>query len=424
MTVFRKDLILKIFEGFSIERWNDLVRPFELVEMDKAAEKMVIAYIIGKFEEQRGVQLDWDWMIHAAFFDLLRKIALCDIKSPVQQMIRNEYPEEYRKLNEWVLEQYKPLLRNMELFNRFTEYCIGTPPETDSVTGQTARVLRAAHKYATMRELEMLAVVNEKIRLHNIEKRLNQDIAAYLDLRGLQLLVTKQRPYDFLMILEQLRFQTRWNQTPRVPKTSVLGHSFFVAVLTLLLEKDTGHRFCAARRYNCFFSALFHDLPEAVTRDIISPVKQATDGLPSIVKHIEDAIVEKELQPLMDDCYRDELLYFTSNEFADRIRIPGADSLFSTELPAAVSCRIPGESVQVSFQELNTMYNLPSFVPVDGRLIRIADHVAAFVEADSSINHGITSRHLIDGRNNILKLYQPGQIVSGIDIALFFEEFS
>ena len=35
-----KKLILKIFEGFSIQRWNDLVRPFALVEMDKAAEKM------------------------------------------------------------------------------------------------------------------------------------------------------------------------------------------------------------------------------------------------------------------------------------------------------------------------------------------------------------------------------------------------
>lgn len=34
-----KEFTLKIFEGFSIERWNDLVRPFDLIEMDKAAEK-------------------------------------------------------------------------------------------------------------------------------------------------------------------------------------------------------------------------------------------------------------------------------------------------------------------------------------------------------------------------------------------------
>ena len=83
----KKELALKIFEAFSIERWNDLVRPFSVVEMDKAAEKMVLAYIIGKFEEEKGEKIDWEWMIYASLFDLLKKIALCDIKSPVQRLI-------------------------------------------------------------------------------------------------------------------------------------------------------------------------------------------------------------------------------------------------------------------------------------------------------------------------------------------------
>ena len=42
-----RSLALKIFEGFSIQRWNDLIRPFDLVEMDKAGEKMVLAYMTG-----------------------------------------------------------------------------------------------------------------------------------------------------------------------------------------------------------------------------------------------------------------------------------------------------------------------------------------------------------------------------------------
>ena len=78
-----KQLAHKIFEGFSIQRWNDLIRPFDLVEMDKAGEKMVLAYIIGKYEEHRKKYVDWKWMIYASLFDLLRKISLCDIKAPV-----------------------------------------------------------------------------------------------------------------------------------------------------------------------------------------------------------------------------------------------------------------------------------------------------------------------------------------------------
>ena len=65
--------ILKIFEGLSIQRWNDLVRPFDIVEMDKAAEKMVAAYIIGKYEENAGRKINWEWMIYSSLFYLLKK---------------------------------------------------------------------------------------------------------------------------------------------------------------------------------------------------------------------------------------------------------------------------------------------------------------------------------------------------------------
>ncbi|MBQ2313787.1 MAG: HD domain-containing protein [Treponema sp.] len=403
----KKDFILKIFEGFSIVRWNDLVRPFDVVEMDKDAEKLVVAYIIGKFEEHRGVKIDWEWMIYASLFDLLRKISLCDIKSPVQRLIKTQYPDEFIRLNEWVLEQYRQLIPDKALFSKFTLYIgkmSGSIPYEDAQE-QTARVFRAAHKYSTLRELEMIGMVNEPQRLERIRRELNADLQKYLDLQGLQLLMTRQKPFDFLMRIEQLRFQTRWNQTPRVPRTSVLGHCFFVAILTLLLGRETGIAFCSRRFYNNFFCALFHDLPEAVTRDIISPVKQATEGLPSIVKSIEDKIVASELVPLMEDFYRDEILYFTNDEFSNRI------------------CR-DGKVSHVSFDELNTRYNEDAFSPVDGRIVRIADHYSALLEAELSISHGITSKHLRDGKANLLRAYPEGTVISGIDAHALFQSFA
>ncbi|MDE6736679.1 MAG: hydrolase, partial [Treponemataceae bacterium] len=53
----------------------------------------------------------------------------------------------------------------------------------------------------------------------------------------------------------------------------------------------------------------------------------------------------------------------------------------------------------------------------DGRTVRLADHLSAFIEADSSIKYGITSSHLTSGRDNILGMYAPGSIINGIDIA-------
>lgn len=400
-----KDLVLKIFEGFSIQRWNDLIRPFDLVEMDKAGEKMVLAYIIGKFEEKKGYKIDWVWMIYASLFDLLRKISLCDIKAPVQQMLKNEFKEEYLRLNEWVLNQYKDMIPDSKLFSEFTIY---TGQKADSLPlaanlKRSLMVYNAAHKYSTIREMEMIAPVNEAARLSNIKTALEKEIQQYLELEGLQKLMTHQKEFDFLLKIEQLRFQTRWNQTPRVPATSVLGHCFYVAIMTLLLGRESNPKMCKKRIVNNFFCALFHDLPESVTRDIISPVKQATDELPNIVKKIEDEIVKKELVPLMDDYFVDEVMYYTNDEFSNRVLIDG-------------------NVRAVSWEELNEKYNSEEYNPIDGRLVRICDHFSALMEADISIKYGITSKHLISGREGTINHYKEGEIISGINVHEFFNK--
>lgn len=401
-----KNLVYKIFEGFSIQRWTDMVRPFELVEMDKSGEKMVLAYIIGKYEEQKGSKIDWQWMIYASLFDLLKKIALCDIKAPVQRMLKKEYFQEYLKLNEWVLNQYRSMINDEELFSKFSDYLTqksdsNTVPEN---LQKTIHVYNAAHKYSTIRELEMLSVVNEKERFSKIEKELKAEIQPFLDLDGLQKLITHQKEFDFLLKIEQLRFQTRWNQTPRVPQSSVLGHCFFVAIMTLLLGRESNPIMCNKRVINNYFSALFHDLPESVTRDIISPVKQATNDLPNIVKKIEDVIVSNELVPLMDKYYVDEVIYYTSDEFSNRIMTEN------------------GINNQVTWNDLNEKYNSDKYNPVDGKLVRVCDHLSALMEADISIKHGITSTHLTGGREGLLKHYEKDEIISGINVYQFFNE--
>lgn len=401
-----KKFILKIFEGFSIQRWNDLVRPFDLVEMDKAAEKMVAAYIIAKYEESQGHRIDWEWMIYASLFDLLKKIALCDIKSPVQQMIRAKYPAEYKKLNEWVLSKYTSIISDDELLSRFSAYLDSESDFEKKEFTLTERVLEAAHKFSSLRELEMIAPVNEKERIEPIHWQLRNNLQDYTDLKGVKMLVNREQPFQLIMKIEQLRFQTRWNRTPRVPRTNVLGHCFFVAVITLLLLRDSQDKPCPKRLFNDFFCGLFHDLPESVTRDIISPVKQATNELPGIVKQIEDELVRAELVPLMDSFYVDEILYFTNDEFQNRILV--------TELDGQQSSQV------VSFEELCDNYNSDVHSPVDGKLVRLADHLSAFLEAESSIKFGITSKQLTGGRDNILKSYSSSTKINGIDAMQLF----
>ena len=160
----------------------------------------------------------------------------------------------------------------------------------------------------------------------------------------------------------------------------------------------------AYRLEHNFFAALFHDLPEAVTRDIISPVKQATDHLPEVVKHIEDEIVAQELLPLMDEYYREDVLYFIQQEFENRVRLDGKTRCVTSE-------------------ELNERYAAPQFYGIDGKLIRAADQIAAFVEADSSIRFGIRSEQLEGGRANILQHYGEHTVINGFPLESFFASY-
>ncbi len=70
-----KDLILRIFSAANILRWNDHIRPFDFSELDKQAHKMIIAYIIAKFEEEDGKTVDWVKLIECGIFDFFRDSA-------------------------------------------------------------------------------------------------------------------------------------------------------------------------------------------------------------------------------------------------------------------------------------------------------------------------------------------------------------
>ena len=112
----------------------------------------------------------------------------------------------------------------------------------------------------------------------------------------------------------------------------------------------------------------------------------------------------KQLVSLMEDFYSKELMYFISDEFANRIV---TDDFSSKE---------------VSFEELNSLYNDDKYFPIDGKIVRIADHLSALLEADISIKHGITSSHLEFGRAGMLKAYKKGSLINGIDVGKLFEE--
>jgi putative hydrolase of HD superfamily len=219
--------------------------------------------------------------------------------------------------------------------------------------------------------------------LEAIEAQFEEQLQAKANLLGMsEIMAGPQSALGRLAHLcGQLRFQRRWSQIPRIPETSVLGHMFIVAcyAFCMSLALGAGNR----RRMNTFFTGLFHDLPELLTRDIISPVKRSVQPITEMIKEYEEQeLVRRVLQPLESDGHGEiarELSYYlgleSGSEFANSIREKGVVR-------------------QVSWEMLQSGWDKDELDPKDGRLVKVCDHLAAFVEAYSSIRNGVNTDQL------------------------------
>jgi len=398
--VLRKELLELLFEAASIQRWNDHIRPDHFTELDKQAHKMVYAYVLAKIEEaDHGIKFEWQRLIEGGLFEFLHRIVLTDIKPPVYYRLMAEKGEQ---LNSWVLEKLEskiPGLRDLQtdILEKMDQYF-----RLSGRANLEKRILQAAHYLATNWEFKIIYRLNEGLYgLEETKAAIANQIEEHYDLAGVQKLALGKKTSNFLDLVGQLRFQQRWAQSPRVPKTSVMGHMLIVAMMSYFCSLEI--RACPKRLYNNYFAALFHDLPEVLTRDIVSPVKRSVAGLEKIIKDIEHRQLEERIFPLLPAEWHDELRYFTENEFACKI--------------------IENNRIRfISSEEISRDFNHDQYSPLDGELIKACDQLAAYIETFLSISHGIKSSHLVEGNRQLYNRYN-NQVVAGINFGQLYSNF-
>jgi putative hydrolase of HD superfamily len=392
----RKAFILKIHDAATMQRWNDKIRPVELRELDKQAHKMIIAWFLGKFAEgEEG--FDWVDVIEGGLFEFLQRLVITDLKPQVFDRIKRDRGK-YEQLNEWVFARLGPILSPLgeELTGRFRDYF----QKSDDTINK--RVLSAAHFYATQWEFNIIERANPTgYEMPEIKVLLQEKHERYYDLKGIQHLALYGKYRNFIDLCGQLRFQLRWGHVNMVPRTSVLGHMLVVALLSYLFSMEINA--CPRRRKNNYFTGLFHDLPEVLTRDIISPVKRSIEGLEELLKTYERELMEKEVYNLLPPEWHDEMKMFTDDEFTSIVTMGG---------------RIE----KVSSDSISERYNADLYNPRDGEIVRAADHLAAFVEAHVALENGVNSKELKEAKEAFLEEYR-GKIIGGVKFGELYADF-
>lgn len=413
MPSIRKSLLQLIFSGSSMKRWNDKLRPIELYEVDKQGHKMMVAWMLYELNS-RGMPLSeklalGEAVVEGGLFDYLYRLVITDIKPPVFYKIKAN-PEHYRRLTAWVVGQLAPRIQVVgdEFTARLRAYL--AVPDHQDLAG---RILHAAHIYASRYEFSLIKQLNPwDEEFDEIESDFQNTLVSHADLAGVPELLREGSPLErFASLCGRLRFQTRWSQTPRIPETTVLGHLFVVAACAYFFSLELSA--CRARRINNFFAGLVHDLPELLTRDIISPVKRSVEGIADIIQEYEHAELESRvLGPLRRGGAEDlaaRLSYFLGLDLG---------SEFET-----VVRKKDGKQLKVDWRTLGESYNCDEFDPKDGHLLKICDNLAAFLEAYTAVRNGITSDQLQQALWRIRGQYAQEPFRHGVHIGALLADF-
>lgn len=371
------DLIYRFFDAVNMHRWNDHIRPLDLTELDKQAHKAAITWILGKYEEhENGTELDWTRIIEGCLFSFMKRTVLTDLKP---QLLHRMEDERFEEVNDYVLSVIRKEIPDIDdaLFSRFREYIGSDHSSTED------RIVAAAHYLATNWEFNLIYGMNS--RSYGIEQTratINMEMSEFTDMIGVKKVLATQS-MSFVDLIGQLRFQKRWTRVPRIPETTVLGHSLMVGIMMYLHDLEAGAD--DRQRYNDFFSGLFHDLPEVLTKDVISPVKVSVHGLVDLLDQYEHEMIESKMMPLIPDEWRKEFSFLLFDPFSvkdDR-----------------------------------------EFGRVAGRELKMCDVFCAYIEANVSRRYGITSSKLREGEESLRRrLEEEGACIRASDLMKRFDE--
>lgn len=379
--MINKSLIQHIFKAASMERWNDFARIMTLSELDKQAHKFIIAFFMGKLE---GVNMSL--LIKAGVYELLVRIMITDIRPDVYHKL---VTSDDQAMNEWALTQLKPLVKELENGDFYEQMCLYFKQNPKSKIKQ---ILRASSYLATLWEFKIIKQSNTFLSdidelCKDMMADLDQDFCAFASFNTLYL----GKLARLVELSGRLRFQKRWSQTPRVPATTVLGHMLIVALLAYFYLLDTKASKLGLEA--SFYCALFHDLPESLTRDIISPVKYGAK-IDSVLNEYEIELIKTKFLPcvkgdlqsyfgyILGLFYKDGKLY--KDEFANKIFLDNK----------GVVC------------DESRLLQSPDSHPINGRMLKACDNLAAFLEAGISIHYGIKTKEL---ESALLSLYKKLQ---------------
>lgn len=341
-------LHLMLTRGLSTVRWNNFPRVVDTTHMDNVGATLHTALFISYLErKETWKKIDKLYLIKKILFHSFASLILSDINSGTKDYIKRLDSDIFSDL-------YKGA------YNRFLEYetldflrndFVNTLEESEKKLED--KIFFSAKKYVGYFECRTNAKVFSEmyeVPLLWLKKELE---ALWESLQGLKHLLQNESYEKYVAHIYRLSFSMRWNQCQRTIPISVMSHKVIVTYLSYIIwmiGNENGENNDIA---NMLMRAIYHDVPEAITWDIITPTKKAVQGFEKLLEKVEKTMMDDYLFTYIPHEYQTELEPFILHPFEWSVweKVKYAD-IFSAFLEAKTEKQVGNKSFHEKYQTL------------------------------------------------------------------------
>lgn len=215
------------------------------------------------------------------------------------------------------------------------------------------QIIAAAKKYLWFVEASNNARVFAEIYevpLGEIKKELN---ILSEDLISLKELLNNTDHEKYLAHIYRLSSSMRWNQYQRTSPISVMSHKVIVTYISYIIGMLGNNAGETNDIEDMLMRAIYHDVPEVITGDIITPTKKAVPWFVELLEKVEETMMDDYLFGYISPEYKEYLSPYILKPFAGDAwkKVKYAD-IFSALIEAKIEDRSGNQSFHEMYQNI------------------------------------------------------------------------
>lgn len=362
-------LKLMLTRWLSMKRWNNFPRIEDVSHMDNVWYVLHIALFLSYLEEKNGKRVDREFLIKRIIFNSFSYLLISDINSWTREYIK--------QINENIFSQIEKIGYDFILSMDAPESIKNDIRETlynDSDKKLELLIISVAKKYAWLNE----CLVNHKIYSDIYEVPLDQ-INSFLytkrsELKSLDLLLSSENYKRYLSHIRRLNHSMRWSGQTRIFPISVMSHLVVITFISYVLWKIENENGSNLDLKELMLKSIYHDIPEAITWDIITPTKKSVAWFEHVLEQVEIKMMDDYIFSYVDSDYKESVSKYMLTPFEWELwKIAKYADTFSALLEAKVERNYGWKNYSEIYRNIKKRVNKIELKSMDYMLKNVID---------------------------------------------------